>query len=69
MRSNQESGYRCIPVVDNEDFYKGMIYKVHLIEYIYEDDGDENVNIDHLLKHQDDIHNRTFLFLKCINRN
>jgi len=47
------SGYRCIPVVDSEDFYKGMIYKVHLIEYLYEDSGDENSKIDHLLKHQD----------------
>jgi len=47
------SGYRCIPVVDGEDFYKGMIYKVHLIEYLYEDNGDENSKIDHLLKHQD----------------
>ena len=36
------SGYRCIPVVDNEDIYKGMIYKVHLMEYLYEDNGDEN---------------------------
>ena len=35
------SGYRCIPVVDSEDNYKGMIYKVHLIEYLYEENGDE----------------------------
>ncbi|MBE1553352.1 CBS domain-containing protein [Sporosarcina limicola] len=48
-----ESGYRCIPVVDKDDNYKGMIYKVHLIEYLYEDKGDKNAAIDHLLKHQD----------------
>lgn len=48
-----ESGYRCIPVVDKDDVYKGMIYKVHLIEYLFEDNGDKNASIDHLLKHQD----------------
>jgi len=49
----KESGYRCIPVIDNDGFYKGMIYKVHLMEYIYEDDGDVNANVESLLQHQD----------------
>ena len=35
-----ETGYRCIPVVDNEDAYKGMIYKVDLLSYLYEDKGE-----------------------------
>lgn len=54
------SGYRCIPVVDNEDNYKGMIYKVHLIEYLYEDNGDKTEQIDHLLMHKD-----TFITERC----
>lgn len=49
----KESGYRCIPVIDNDGLYKGMIYKVHLMEYIYEDDGDVNANIESILQHQD----------------
>ncbi|WP_318616613.1 CBS domain-containing protein [Sporosarcina sp. YIM B06819] len=49
----KESGYRCIPVVDSNEDYKGMIYKVHLIEYIYEGGGDKNTPVEQLLKHQD----------------
>ena len=48
-----ETGYRCIPVVDNEDAYKGMIYKVDLLSYLYEDKGDGEKSIDFLLEHQD----------------
>ncbi|WP_252504870.1 CBS domain-containing protein [Sporosarcina sp. Marseille-Q4943] len=48
-----ETGYRCIPVVDNDDAYKGMIYKVDLLSYLYEDKGDGNKPIDFLLEHQD----------------
>lgn len=48
-----ETGYRCIPVVDNEDTYKGMIYKVDLLSYLYEDKGDGDKPIDFLLEHQD----------------
>lgn len=49
----KESGYRCIPVVDKDGVYKGMIYKVHLMEDLYENNGDQNVNIDHLLEHKE----------------
>lgn len=49
----KDSGYRCIPVVDNEGSYKGMIYKVHLMEDIYENDGGQKENINHLLQHVD----------------
>lgn len=48
-----ETGYRCIPVVDNDDAYKGMIYKVDLLSYLYEDKGDGEKSIDFLLRHQD----------------
>ncbi|MHA6259055.1 CBS domain-containing protein [Sporosarcina sp. CAU 1771] len=48
----KESGYRCIPVVDKNDMYKGMIYKVHLMEDLYENNGDKDATIDHLLEHQ-----------------
>jgi CBS domain-containing protein len=48
-----ETGYRCIPVVDNDDNYKGMIYKVDLLSYLYEDKGDGEKPIDFLLEHQD----------------
>ena len=48
-----ETGYRCIPVVDNEDTYKGMIYKVDLLSYLYEEKGDGEKPIDSLLEHQD----------------
>ena len=40
--------YRCIPVVDNDDNYKGMIYKVDLLSYLYEEKGDEDGSITHL---------------------
>lgn len=49
----KENGYRCIPVVDDSGNYKGMIYKVHLMEDLYEGDGEEKESIDHLLKHTD----------------
>lgn len=59
----KESGYRCIPVIDDEGLYKGMIYKVHLMEDIYENGGGDKQNINHLLKHKETyIHQRsTFL--------
>ena len=56
----KDSGYRCIPVIDNEGSYKGMIYKVHLMEDIYENNGGENPTINHLLQHEDTfIHQRS----------
>ncbi len=60
------SGYRCIPVVDSEDNYKGMIYKVHLIEYLYEEDGDKNEKINHLLMHQDTFITERSSFLNAL---
>lgn len=48
-----EAGFRSIPAVDEHDAYKGMIYKVDLLSYLYEEKGDENGSITHLLKHED----------------
>ena len=60
------SGYRCIPVVDQDDNYKGMIYKVHLIEYLYEENGDKSEKIDHLLMHQDTFITERSSFLSAL---
>lgn len=60
------SGYRCIPVVDSEDNYKGMIYKVHLIEYLYEENGEKSEKIDHLVKHQDTFITERSSFLSAL---
>ena len=48
-----ESGYRAVPVVDADDTYQGAIYKMDLLEYLLEQDGDENSSISHLVKHKD----------------
>ena len=60
------SGYRCIPVVDQDDNYKGMIYKVHLIEYLYEENGDIGEKIGHLLMHQDTFITERSSFLNAL---
>ena len=60
------SGYRCIPVVDLDDNYKGMIYKVHLIEYLYEENGEKSEKIDHLLMHQDTFITERSSFLSAL---
>ncbi len=62
----KESGYRCIPVVDSNEDYKGMIYKIHLIEYIYEDGGDKNTPVEQLLKHQDAFISERSSFLNAL---
>ena len=46
--------------------YKGMIYKVHLIEYIYEDGGDKNTPVEQLLKHQDAFISERSSFLNAL---
>lgn len=62
----RESGYRCIPVVDDNGEYKGMIYKVHLMEDLYENDGAEKDNINHLLQHTDLFIQQRTPFLKAL---
>ena len=48
-----DSGYRAVPVVDTDDTYQGAIYKMNLLEYLLEQNGDENTPITHLIKHKD----------------
>jgi CBS domain-containing protein len=48
-----ESGYRSVPVVDADDTYRGMIYKVDLLEHLLEKNGNEHDSISHLVKYQD----------------
>lgn len=50
----RQSGFRSVPMVDSNDMYKGMIYKIHLVEYLYEQHGDENAKLDTIVKHKDD---------------
>lgn len=62
----KESGYRCIPVVDEEGNYQGMIYKVHIMEDLYENNGAEKDNINHLLQHTDLFIQQRTPFLKAL---
>ena len=48
-----DSGYRAVPVVDADDTYQGAIYKMDLLEYLLEQNGNENTPITHLVKHKD----------------
>lgn len=66
LKKIKESGYRCIPVVDRDSNYKGMIYKVHLIEAIYEENGDLQSSIEPLLKHQDTFISERSSFLNAL---
>jgi predicted transcriptional regulator len=50
----KETGYRSIPVLtDRGTKFVGLIYKVHLLEYLYEKKGTESDPIDILIKNQD----------------
>jgi CBS domain-containing protein len=48
----KESGYRCIPVIDENQNYVGMIYKIHLKEKLYEENGKKEDGIKELIKHK-----------------
>lgn len=61
-----KSGYRCIPVIDHEDVYKGMIYKIHLVEYLFEENGNREASIDSLLKHKDKFISERSSFLNAL---
>ncbi|WP_078547929.1 cyclic di-AMP binding protein CbpA [Litchfieldia alkalitelluris] len=50
----KETGYRSIPVLaDGGTKFIGLIYKVHLLEYLYEKKGTEVDPIQPLIKNQD----------------
>lgn len=45
-----QSGYRCIPVVDPRTHaYKGQVYKVHLMEHLFEKSGDPHTPVSDLV--------------------
>lgn len=62
----KESGYRCIPVVDDAGNYQGMVYKVHLMEDLYEQESTNKETINHLLKHRDVFIQQRSPFLKAL---
>jgi predicted transcriptional regulator len=64
----KESGYRCIPVIDEMGNYEGMIYKIHLKEYVYEEDGDKNETIEKLIKHQNEYINENSSFVEALSK-
>ncbi len=46
----KKSGYRCIPVLDdNMTQFKGLIYKIDLVEYLHEKEGSEKDSIEPLI--------------------
>ena len=61
-----ESGYRAVPVVDADDTYRGAIYKMDLLEYLLEQDGDENSSISHLVEHKDTHLDENVSFLNAL---
>jgi CBS domain containing-hemolysin-like protein len=50
----KDTGYRCIPILSNDGHnFLGLVYKVHLLDYLYEEKGSEEDSIEVLLKSQD----------------
>ncbi|MEH7380646.1 cyclic di-AMP binding protein CbpA [Bacillus sp. JJ1533] len=49
-----ETGYRSVPVLSkNGTAFDGLIYKVDILEYLYEKNGDANANISTLVESKD----------------
>ncbi|MFC4320554.1 cyclic di-AMP binding protein CbpA [Litchfieldia salsa] len=50
----KETGYRSIPVLAEKGTkFVGLIYKVHLLEYLYEKKGTESDSIESLIRNED----------------
>jgi CBS domain-containing protein len=50
----KETGYRCVPVLSEDGTqFKGQIYKVHLLEYLYENNGSHEAPITDLIKNKE----------------
>ena len=64
----KESGYRCIPAIDEMGNYEGMIYKIHLKEYVYEEGGDKKETIEKLLKHQNEYLDEDSSFVVALSK-
>src|SRR5690606_20498806 len=49
-----ESGFRSVPVLsENGTAFEGLIYKVDILEYLYEKNGEANANISALVESKD----------------
>jgi CBS domain containing-hemolysin-like protein len=50
----KETGYRCVPVLSEDGSqFKGQIYKVHILEYLYEENGYHEDSIEALIKNKE----------------
>ncbi|WP_404432330.1 cyclic di-AMP binding protein CbpA [Sutcliffiella horikoshii] len=50
----KDTGYRCIPILSNDGHkFLGLVYKVHLLDYLYEQKGSPEDSVEVLIKNQD----------------
>ena len=50
----KDTGYRCIPVLSNNGRkFEGFVYKVHLLDYLYENKGTEKDPVSSLIVNND----------------
>ncbi|CAG9620555.1 cyclic di-AMP binding protein CbpA [Sutcliffiella rhizosphaerae] len=50
----KDSGYRCIPVLSNDGRnFIGLVYKVHLLDHLYEGKGSEEDPVEVLIQNED----------------
>ncbi|OZM58659.1 hypothetical protein CIB95_03570 [Lottiidibacillus patelloidae] len=50
----KETGYRCVPVLSEDGTqFKGQIYKVTILEYLYENNGYHEESIEGLVKNKE----------------
>lgn len=50
----KKTGYRCVPVLDEtKTFFRGLIYKVHILEFLYENNGKEDETIEDIIRDKD----------------
>ncbi|MCD7036164.1 cyclic di-AMP binding protein CbpA [Metabacillus sp. GX 13764] len=61
----KETGYRSIPVLsENGTKFEGLIYKVNVLEYYFEEEGKEEESISALIKDKDACINENDSFIK-----
>ncbi|MFY4776796.1 cyclic di-AMP binding protein CbpA [Metabacillus sp. RGM 3146] len=61
----KETGYRCIPVLSDEGRkFEGLIYKVHVLEYYFEQEGKDDDSIDPLVTEKESFVNENDSFIK-----
>ncbi|WP_449539575.1 cyclic di-AMP binding protein CbpA [Ferdinandcohnia sp. Marseille-Q9671] len=66
-----DTGYRSVPVLSNKGTaFEGLIYKVDILEYLYEKNGDANASVSTLIEskdafvYEDDSFFKTFLTIR-----